>query len=383
MVISNHRHTHPQHTLRHSTMTPTDASQWVCAGTKRISINEGEYLPLTVDGMVSVYRFRQTSNALGVVVGSGRRSSDDRLSGGGIENDDLHVMITDGAHTFYKTIQCKEVRHMPSDDGKELDRVASILLRSDDETFKVSYKRVRAQLFGGSQDSKNTTSVEVSIRKMCLNNVVRPVWEGSLNDIGLSCYNDLPLFARCAFPESDRTDASSGLSLPIMLGDTINRLQKEIDALRAENRQLEDNTQRWKSTSEKLSYRWETEKSELTDRFLTLFNDHKARHAEALKELEQLKGEKQRTGNSDRSGMRRSREANHPDHEDENDYVTYDNAEVNRLAAGPSLKQRSANDGKPVASSQGSGFVNPHTGAREFSHPKELFSSDDDDEMIT
>jgi hypothetical protein len=367
-------------------MPPDDASlSWVCAGTKRITINEGEIFPLTRDGMVSVYLFRPTSNALGVddTIGSGRRSPAGRLSGG--ENGGLHVLITDGAHTFYKSIQGKDVRHMPSEEGKELDRVTSILLRPDDETFKVSYKRVRAQLFGGSQGSKNTTSVEVSIRKMCLNNVVRPVWEGSLNDIGLCCYNDLPLFARCAFPEYDRTDASSALSLPIMLGDTINRLQKEIDALRAENRQLEENTLRWKSTSEKLSNRWETEKSELTDRFLTLFNDHKARHAEALKELEQLRGKKQRTGSSviDLSGMRRSREAMHPDHEDENDYVTYDNAEVNALAAGPSLKQRSANDGKPVASSQGKGFVNPHTGAREFSHPKELFSSDDDDEMVT
>ncbi len=346
--------------------TPGDVGQWICAGTKRISINEGEYLPSTVGGMVSVYRFRPTSSAIGFDASS---------------DGDLHVMITDGAHTFYRSILCKDIRHMSSENGKELDRVASILLRPDDETFKVRYNR---QLFGGSQDSKNTSTIEVSIRKMCLNNVVRPIWEGSFNDIGLSCYDDLPLFARCAIPESDRTDTSSGLSLPVMLGDTINRLQKEIDALRDTNRQLQENTLRWKSTSEKLSNRWESDKSELTDRFLLLFNDHKARHAEVLKELDQLRGNKQRTCDIvvDRSGMRRSREAMRPDHEDDNDYVTWANAEVNRLAAGPCSKKRNANDGKPVADVQGSGFVNPHTGAREFCNPKELFSSDDEEDMI-
>ncbi len=352
--------------LKKLTMPPTDFNQWECAGTKRISINEGEYLPsTTVGGLVSVYRLRPTSNA-----------NEDNVSSVG----DLHVMITDGVHTFYKSIDCKDIRHLPSEDGKELDRVTSILLRPDDETFKVRYKRLRAQLFGESDDSKNTSTIEVSIRKMCLNNIVRPIWEGSLNDIRLNSYNHLPLFARCALLESDRSDASSGLSLPVMLGDTINRLQKEIDALRKTNRQLQENTLRWKSTSEKLSNRWESEKSELTDRFLTLFNDHKARHAKVLKELEHLRRSKQRTDGNviDRSGMRRSREAMLLDHEDENDYVTYKNAEVNRLAAGPCSKK-----GKPVASSQGGGFVNPHTGAREFSHPKDLFSSDEDEDMIT
>ena len=351
-----------------NTTTPGDVSQWICAGTKRISIDDGEYLPSTVGGMVSVYSSRPTNNAIGFDASS---------------DSDLHVMITDGAHTFYRSIRATDIRHMPSENGKQLDRVASILLRPDDETFKVRYRRLRAQLFGGSNDSKNTNTIEISIRKFCLNNVVRPIWEGSLNDIGLSRHDDLPLFARCAIAESDRADPSSGLALPVMLGDTINRLQKEIDALRDTNRQLQENTLRWKSTAEKLSNRWESEKSELTDRFLLLFNDHKARHSEVLKELEQLKENKQRTGDSviDRGGMRRSRDSILPDHEDDNDYVTWKDKEVDRLAAGPS-KKRNANDGNPVAAVQGSGFVNPHTGASEFSNAKELFSSDDEEDMI-
>lgn len=331
--------------------------------------------------MVSLYTYCPTSNAVGDGA-SCRRSilPTGRLSGEclGVANGDLHVMMTDGAQTYYKIIQSNDIRHMPSEGGgKVLDRVASVLLHPNDETCKVSYKRMR----GGSQDSNDTTRIEVSIRKTLLNSIVRPVWEGTLNDIGLICYQDLPPFARCALPDSDRTNASSGLALPIMLGDTINQLHRVIEALRAENRQLEENTLRWKSTSEKLSNKWETEKSELTDRFLTLFNDHKSRHMEVQKELDQIKGKKQRIGGEsvvDQKMKRRSRESNQPELEDDNDYVTYENAEVNRLAAGTSLKQSSA---KPVASmSQSSGFVNPHTGAREVSHPKDLFSSDDDDD---
>lgn len=376
-----------------STMLPThprptspSAGQWICSGTKRISIALSSVT--NVDGMVSLYTFRQSINASG----GGRRSisptTTGQLSGEGlgVDNSGLHVMITDGTKTYYINFQGKDIRHLPSDgDEKEqLDKVASVLLRQDDATFKVSYKRIRAQLLGGSQDSNDTTSVEVSIRKTLLNNIVRPVWEGTLNDIGILNYQDLPLFARCAYPESDQTDASSGLALPIMLGDTINRLHKEIEALRNENRLLEDNTLRWKSTSEKMSNKWETEKSDLTDRFLILFNEHKAIHVDVVNELR--KGKKQRIIGSSESIIdqttvkRRSRErnasnTNNPDLHNDNDYVVYDNAEVNHLAAGSSTS-------KERSSSHDMTQINNHHRAKEYSHPKELFSSDEEDDMI-
>ena len=186
---------------------------------------------------------------------------------------------------------------MPEEEGRELEAVSAILRRPDDDVFKVSYKRQRGQVLGGTNDHKTTNSIRVSIRKTCLNNVVRPVWEGQMNNIRHAYYDDLPLFARNALPETSQSDdASSGLASTLMLGDTINKLHKEIDALRNQNKQLEANTLRWKSTSEKLSNQWEDEKSELTARFLTLFNEHKLRHIETVKELEQLKGKKQKIG---------------------------------------------------------------------------------------
>lgn len=276
---------------------------------------------------------------------------------------------------------------MSSDQGHELEKVTSILLRPDDDVFKVSYKRVEAQLFGGSCDSTNTitTSVKVSIRKACQGlsqGVVRPVWEGQCDNICHLCYDDLPLFARKALPEeTSQTESSSGLAFPIMLGDAANILLKELAVSRNQNRQLEADTLRWKSTADKLSNAWEDEKSELTDRFLTLFNEHKARHVETRDELERLKGKQQRgaepvvraAASSRKTPRERCSEDVLPDYEEEHDHVDYDDAMVARLAAG-----RGAVSGGCAA--KGGGFVNPHTGATEFDNPKEMFSSSDDDD---
>mmetsp|Transcript_3490 Transcript_3490/g.8885 ORF Transcript_3490/g.8885 Transcript_3490/m.8885 type:complete len:368 (-) Transcript_3490:89-1192(-) len=365
-------------------MPPYDSSQWVCAGSKRISIKGDSSL---TDGIVSVFCRPQSNAAPDDAVGTDRRC----LSGGSDGVDDcLHVFINNGSQSFYESIARANIKRMVSEDGQQLEKVTSILLRPDDETFKVSYKRVEGQLLGGSHDSKNTTSVKVSIRKTCANNIVRPVWEGQFNNVCHSCYDDLPLFARCALPdEIHQTESSSGLAFSLMLGDTINKLHKEIDALRTENKQLEANTLRWKSTSDKLSDQWEAEKSELTGRFLTLFNEHKARHVETQKELNHLKGKKQRTDETltNRSSSRRKSRETFPDDEDGRDYACYDDDEINRLAAG----ERQTNNRKPRASqkqncqnsqSQRNGFVNPHTGAMEFSNPKELFSSESEDDDL-
>lgn len=372
-----------------------------CTGTKRISINEGEYSSADGDAQISIYQYFPPDD--NDCCNSGRRSPASRMSSGSTnsasnrlsiestsDHDCLHVFITDGVHTFYSGIISKDIRHMPSEaeEGNELHAVSAILLRPDDEVFKVSYKRQRGQLFGGTNDSKNTTSIMVSIRKTCLNNVVRPVWEGSMTNIRHCFRDDLPLCARNALPESAQSDSASGLASSLMLGDTINKLHREIDALRTENKQLEANTLRWKSTSEKLSNQWEDEKSELTANFLTLFNEHKARHVETYKELERLKGKKLRIGGglgdaavSNRSG-RKSYDSVYQD-DDAQDFATYNAAEIDRLASGPGVKKRGAGGAvkKPdVPLSQASGFRNPHTGAKEYTNVQELFSSDEDDD---
>ncbi|KAL9186594.1 hypothetical protein ACHAXT_005832 [Thalassiosira profunda] len=281
------------------------------------------------------------------------------------------------------SLSLKDIRHMSTDEGRELEEVTAILLRPDDDTYKTSYKRVEGQLVGGSNDTKSTTSVKMSVRKTLANGIVRPVWQGQVHDICHAAYDDLPSFAKRARPDEERANASSGLSLSVALGDTVNKLHKEIEALRTENTQLESNTLRWKSTSDKLSNRWESEKSELTDRFLVLFNEHKSRHVKTQRELDQLKGKGKHTEGAVRErsslGSGKKNKEEFPDFEDEHDYATYDKETVDRLAAGRSSCGKRP---RPPESSLGSvsGFTNPHTGATEFANPKELFSSDEEDD---
>mmetsp|Transcript_3955 Transcript_3955/g.8725 ORF Transcript_3955/g.8725 Transcript_3955/m.8725 type:complete len:93 (-) Transcript_3955:1229-1507(-) len=83
-------------------MPPSETSQWSCAGAKRISITENDVPP--TDGMVSVFR-RPPSNAAPGDDLSGKRSSlSSRRSGGSssCSDDCLHILITDGVHTFYE-----------------------------------------------------------------------------------------------------------------------------------------------------------------------------------------------------------------------------------------------------------------------------------------
>ena len=259
-----------------------------------------------------------------------------------------------------------------------LDQVQSILLqrnRSIDEIFKVNYKMIGGQVFGGTQDTMNTTCVKVSIRKTLANQIVRPIWEGNLIPISHANYDSLPIFARHALPNnsaSNQYETASSLAFSIILGDTITKLQKDITALREENEQLRINTGRWKGTAQKLNNQWQSEKSELTERFLTLFNQHKARHIETKKELDELKGNQRyekgsslkqpHSAHKDRPEMR-------PDDEDEHDYVTYGDDYVNRMAAGGCVQQKRRRK-------------NSTTGATEVQNVKDMFSSDEEEDNI-
>lgn len=285
-----------------------------------------------------------------------------------------------------------------------MDEVSSILLSNDGdgdletkhkmENFKVKYHLVESQVLGGRDDSSVTTSIKVSILKTCLNSLVRPVWEGHVNNICLAKYEHLPSFAQSALPEQSlRKTSSSGLSFPLMLGDTVDILQTEIKSLRQENQQLSEDTIRWKNTADKLVDQWQTEKNELTESFLVLFNEHKARHVATRKELEELKSNENNLPIGTVSSKQISRrEADIlPDNEDEHDHATWSDNLVKRLAAGPNKSRRGSREidrykseekeeasaARPTSTSEGT-FVNPHTGVLEISNYKRMFDSDDD-----
>jgi gas vesicle protein len=278
------------------------------------------------------------------------------------------------------SIAAKDIKHMSFVDTDQLlDQVESILLQrnrtaDDDQIFKVAYKMTGGQVFGGTQDTMNTTCVKVSIRKTLANQIVRPIWEGNLIPISHANYDTLPIFARHALPNnsaSNQYENASSLAFSIILGDTITKLQRDITALRQENDQLRINADRWKGTAQKLNNQWQSEKSELTERFLTLFNQHKGRHVELKKELDELKGNQRyergesylkpppHSDHKERPEMR-------PDDEDEHDYVLYDDDYVNRMAAGGAVQQKRRRK-------------NSTTEKTEVENVKALFSSDEED----
>ena len=232
-----------------------------------------------------------------------------------------------------------------------LSKVESILLKPE-EGFKVSYKQKEVSLVGGSQDQTDATSVHVSIRKIFQNSVVRPVWEGYLKNVCHHNYDDLPLFVRDSLPGPEsQTAKSSGLLFAQLLSSTVTKLHREHHIIVKESKALEAKALRWKSTSEKLSGVWEREKSELTDRFLTLFNDHKRRHIETKKELDELKrmhgidkggndlAEKPAAVEETSKGSENDKPARKsapfdPDDEDVHDMPEYDAEMVRRYASG-------------------------------------------------
>jgi hypothetical protein len=132
----------------------------------------------------------------------------------------------------------------------------------------------------------------------------------------------------------------------------------------------------------------------LTQNFLTLFNQHKARHIETRQKLEALtKLKDDGAGNKEAvlSSNKKLKRESLPDDEDQHDYATWDPEMVDRLAAGPEGRKKMAkrnNIGK-VKSEEDDEFrllgdvsyKNPITGVMMVTDHKQLFSDDEDDDV--
>ena len=73
-----------------------------------------------------------------------------------------------------------------------------------------------------------------------------------MNNVHHENYNRLPSFVQSAVPdpadEKPTTFSSSGLTFPLVLGNTISKLQKDTEALRKQNQQCTQDTFRWKGS---------------------------------------------------------------------------------------------------------------------------------------
>ena len=305
-----------------------------------------------------------------------------------------------------------EIKQMSHENDKTpLDQVADVLLykeeladlqsQNEQEKYKISYKRIEGQLLGGDHDSDKTTSVKASILKTCFNDLVRPVWEGPVINVQHANYKELPSFVQNALPgrnnESDNTTfASSGLAFPLMLGNTITKLQNEAESLQKQKQQLAADALRWKDTLDKLMGKWQDEKHELTQNFLTLFNQHKARHIETRQKLDALTKYgapvNAAVGTLSNKKLKRDEREAVPDDVDNQDYAVWDQDMVDRLAAGPTegrkmmasqkMKVKSEED-EYKSSSTGDSFVNPITGVMMVTDHKRLFSDDEEDDEVS
>jgi hypothetical protein len=300
-----------------------------------------------------------------------------------------------------------EIKQMSHENDKTpLDQVADVLLYREEHSdiqrqneqakYKLSYKRIEGQLLGGDHDSANTTSIETSILKICFNNLVRPVWVGPVINVQHSNYEKLPSFVQQALPnpsnETSTTYSSSGLAFPLMLGNTISKLQNEAETLQQQKQQLTSNTLRWKNTVDKLTGQWQREKLELTQNFLTLFNQHKARHMETLQKLEAFtkhgSNDTAAIGTLSNKQLRRNEKEAIPDDEDNHDYAVWDKDMVDRMAAGPEGRRKMGKlkvereddiDRELKSTSLDDAFRNPITGVMMCTDHKRLFDSDDEE----
>lgn len=306
-------------------------------------------------------------------------------------------------------IKANEIKQMSHENEKTpLDQVSDVLLyreelsdviqQNEQEKYKISYKRTESQLLGGDHDATNATSVKIAILKTCFNNLVRPVWEGLSIDVQHEAYENLPSFVQNALPDpSDKsavaTFSSSGLAFPLMLGNTISKLQNEAESLQKQKQQLNVDALRWKNSLEKLTGKWEEEKMELTQNFLALFNQHKARHVETQQKLAALtkqSPQNELAGTLSNKRLKRDERETVPDDEDNHDYADFDQEMVDRLAAGLDGRKKIAKPkvktemrAEDITSSMGSTFHNPVTGVVMLTDHKRLFDSDSDDEVST
>lgn len=90
-------------------MSSSNSTQYICVGTKRISIDEEEDCVGDGDAIISLFRLRpmkstRSSSTSTAEVSRDWRSPSPRESfdGSSTVDDCLHLMATDGEYTYYK-----------------------------------------------------------------------------------------------------------------------------------------------------------------------------------------------------------------------------------------------------------------------------------------
>jgi hypothetical protein len=133
---------------------------------------------------------------------------------------------------------------------------------------------------------------------------------------------------------------SENTTLLLRLGTSLQQEQDHQAQLERENQQLQHDLQRWKDTANKLEGVWQSQQDSLVENFFALYQETHEELRNAKLQLQQLENRLQVVGSSPAAHHKQPHTTaavtRLQDHPNDQDVVLYDDALVDRLAAGPS-----------------------------------------------
>lgn len=288
------------------TSKKTSQQQQQCLGTRCIAFKSGQG-----DGMMALFRDSdENSNGLRVVVTNGTVVCEGILS-----LDKVSMKLLD-AHDHVK---------------KKLDVLAGYLLHNsknttndsnNDNNGKDDADHVIAEYFYRNDDDETHVRMQIMYRDKTGEEVsMKKAWKGRLE-------------------LQQHTNAM--LIFCNQLGFGVNQLQQNQRTLQTSIDNLKEGQKRWKRTAEKLEGKWQTEKDQLFQQFLVLYNKVRSELTKARDACETLRNQQRQQPASPQivaAAARAPQEDEHSEHSyhgpDDNDDNVYPQDLVDRLAAGP------------------------------------------------
>eukprot|EP00978_Attheya_sp_CCMP212_P008171 scaffold19088_cov53-Attheya_sp.AAC.5 len=267
--------------------------------------------------------------------------------------DALDVVMTQGSATNHGRIVLKDVKLSGSRSTSEtggrvglLDVLVSHLLTDEhkDKNVSVEYRQL-----------SHCRDILMTIRERLSSGIVRLVWSGALKETK----KELRLGHVLEDKNNDSDSAgpsSSALPVAILLGNFLRESSNELDVTKRQSEQVASELAAWKDTATQLDAKWQTEKDELTQRFLVLLNRVKGDLRRTKNNLQRAQDIAKATPTNAliQPGTVVTEDQLLETAADDDDYLLYDPQMVERLANGPpkSAKMKQPTKEKVTRSTQ-------------------------------
>eukprot|EP00550_Attheya_septentrionalis_P004968 CAMPEP_0198297086 /NCGR_PEP_ID=MMETSP1449-20131203/35360_1 /TAXON_ID=420275 /ORGANISM="Attheya septentrionalis, Strain CCMP2084" /LENGTH=482 /DNA_ID=CAMNT_0043997911 /DNA_START=132 /DNA_END=1577 /DNA_ORIENTATION=+ len=244
----------------------------------------------------------------------------------------LDVVMTQGSATYHGRIVLQDVKlsgsRSTSETGGRARLLVSHLLTDEHKDKNVSVEYRQASYFH---------AIQMTIRERLSSGIVRLVWSGALKETK----HELRL-GHVPEDENDDSDSagpsSSALPVAILLGNVLREFSNELDMTKRQSEQVASELAAWKDTATQLDAKWQTEKDELTQRFLVLLNRVKGDLRRTKNDLQRAQDIAKATPTNAliQPGTVVTEDQLLETAADDDDYLLYDPEMVERLANGPS-----------------------------------------------